>query len=99
MDAYIAEYEWTLRHSIKQKNIKWTPDGMTQKDALRLLPSACHRHLMLWPCAYQVKWLGDLCITNIRTGHYKAAELIMRCITKALRMIAEAREVEQNHVI
>jgi hypothetical protein len=54
---------------------------------------------MLRPCAYQVEWLGDLCRANILAGNFRVAGLIMRCITKADRMIAEAREVEGNHVI
>jgi hypothetical protein len=97
--AYQEQFKWALEHRPRAKYIVWTPDGMTQEDALRLLPPACHRHLMLRPCAYQVEWLGDLCRANILAGNFRVAGLIMRCITKADRMIAEAREVEGNHVI
>lgn len=68
---------------IEPKHVVWTPCGMTQDQALLQLPTVCHRHLMVRPCAEMVSILTYHYTLSIESRDLAAAELIKRCIIAA----------------
>jgi hypothetical protein len=88
--SYFGQFKWTPMEEIEAKHILWTPDGMTQEQALQQLPPSCHRMLTAPPCACAVDWLMHLRACCTESGDHEAAKRIERCVVAANNFQARA---------